>query len=124
MARKVLIVDDEAGFTKLLKLNLEKSGEFEVRIENNSMKALASAREFQPDVVLLDVVMPGLDGGDVAAQIQADPALSGTPIVMLTALVSPGETSSDAVAQCGTLVVLPKPVNLEKLTATLREAIG
>lgn len=123
MAHKVLVVDDEAGFTKLLKMNLEKGGEFEVRLENNSMKALGAAREFRPDVVLLDVVMPGLDGGDVAAQLQADPQLSGTPIVMLTALVSPGETSSDAVAQSGAMVVLPKPVSLDKLTATLREAV-
>lgn len=123
MAHKVLVVDDEAGFTKLLKMNLEKGGEFEVRLENNSMKALSAAREFRPDVILLDVVMPGLDGGDVAAQFQEDSLLRNVPVIMLTALVSPGETSSDAVAQSGTMVVLPKPVNLEKLMACLRQAI-
>lgn len=124
MAHKVLIVDDEAGFTKLLKMNLEKSGQFEVRIENNSMKALAAAQEFVPDVILLDVVMPGLDGGDVSALFQNDPVLKKVPIIMLTALVSPGETSQDAVAQSGSLTVLPKPVNLEKLTRCLLDAIG
>ncbi len=124
MAHKVLVVDDEAGFTKLLKMNLEKTGEFEVRIENNSMKALASAQDFKPDVILLDVVMPGLDGGDVAAQFQDDPRLRSVPVIMLTALVSPGETSQDAVAQSGSLTVLPKPVNLEKLTRCLLDAIG
>ncbi|MCB1061872.1 MAG: response regulator [Verrucomicrobiae bacterium] len=124
MAHKVLIVDDEAGFTKLLKMNLEKSGQFEVQIENNSMKALATAQEFAPDVILLDVVMPGLDGGDVAALFQNDPVLKKVPIIMLTALVSPGETSQDAVAQSGSLTVLPKPVNLEKLTRCLLDAIG
>jgi two-component system OmpR family response regulator len=123
-AQKVLVIDDEVGFTKLLKMNLEKGGEFEVRVENNSMKALSAAREFHPDVVLLDVVMPGLDGGDVAALFQEDPMLRKVPIIMLTALVSPGETSSDAVAQSGSMSVLPKPVNLDKLVACLREAIG
>ncbi len=123
MAKKVLVIDDEAGFTKLLKMNLEKSGEFEVRIENNSMKALAAAQEFQPDVILLDVVMPGLDGGDVAAQFQDDPQLRKVPVIMLTALVSPGETSQDAVAQSGSLTVLPKPVNMDKLTQCLLDAI-
>lgn len=123
MARKILVIDDEAGFTKLLKMNLEKSGEFEVRIENNSMKALAAAREFHPDVVLLDVVMPGMDGGDVAAQFQDDPLLKKVPIIMLTALVSPGETSHDSVAQAGAMSVLPKPVKLDKLVACLRQAI-
>ncbi|MCB1086525.1 MAG: response regulator [Verrucomicrobiae bacterium] len=124
MAHKVLVIDDEAGFTKLLKMNLEKGGEFEVRIENNSMRALSAAQEFRPDVVLLDVVMPGMDGGDVAAQFQDDPSLKRVPVIMLTALVSPGETSSDSVAQSGTLTVLPKPVNLDKLLACLREAVG
>jgi len=124
MAHKVLVIDDEVGFTKLLKMNLEKGGEFEVRVENNSMKALSSAREFRPDVVLLDVVMPGLDGGDVAALLQDDATLRRVPIIMLTALVSPGETSSDAVAQSGTMSVLPKPVNLDKLVHCLKQAIG
>ncbi len=124
MARKILVIDDEAGFTKLLKMNLEKSGEFEVRIENNSLKALATAREFHPEAVLLDVVMPGMDGGDVAAQFQDDPMLKKVPIIMLTALVSPGETSHDSVAQAGAMSVLPKPVKLDKLVACLRQAIG
>jgi len=124
MAHKVLVIDDEAGFTKLLKMNLEKSGEFEVCIENNSMKALASARQFEPDVILLDVVMPGLDGGDVAAQFQGDIRLKSVPVIMLTALVSPGETNQDAVAHSGTLTVLPKPVKLEKLTTCLKQAMG
>lgn len=124
MAHKVLVIDDEAGFTKLLKMNLEKSGEFEVRVENNSMKALASAREFGPDVILLDVVMPGMDGGDVAAQFQEDARLKSVPVVMLTALVSPGETSPDAVAQSGSLAILPKPVNIDKLKRCLLSAMG
>ena len=123
MAHKVLVIDDEAGFTKLLKMNLEKDGQFEVRIENNSLKALAAGQEFQPDVILLDVVMPGLDGGDVAAQFQDDPLLRQVPVIMLTALVSPGETSQDSVAQSGSLTVLPKPVNMDKLTHCLLDAI-
>ena len=119
MAHKVLVIDDEAGFTKLLKMNLEKDGQFKVRIENNSLKALAAGQEFQPDVILLDVVMPGLDGGDVAAQFQDDPLLKQVPVIMLTALVSPGETSQDSVAQSGSLTVLPKPVNPTRLRETL-----
>ena len=61
MARKILLVDDEAGFTELLKMNLERAGGYEVRIENESTKALAAVRSFMPDAILLDVVMPGMD---------------------------------------------------------------
>lgn len=123
MARKVLLIDDEAGFTQLLKMNLEKSGDFEVTIENDSTKAADVARSVRPDVILLDVVMPGMDGGDVQAQLQADPALQKVPVIMLTALVDSAELSAGAVAQSATSVVLPKPVDLELLLRVIEEAI-
>ena len=121
MARKILLVDEEAGFTELLKMNLERSGAFEVRIENDSTKAVAAAREFSPDAILLDVVMPEMDGGDVQAQLQANPLLARIPVVMLTALVDSTELSEGAVAQAGTQMVLPKPVNLPLLLRVLDE---
>ncbi|MCP5541958.1 MAG: hypothetical protein H7A52_17580, partial [Akkermansiaceae bacterium] len=61
---------------------------------------------------------------DVMAQLQADSTLQSVPVIMLTALVSPGETSQDAVAQSGSVTVLPKPVNLDKLIQCLKEAMG
>ena len=124
MARKILLVDDEAGFTQLLKMNLEKSGDFEVTIENDSTKAIATARSFQPDVVLLDVVMPGMDGGDVQARFQADSILNRVPVIMLTALVDSAELSAGAVAQSGSSIVLPKPVDLSLLLRVIDEATG
>ena len=72
---------------ELLKINLEKTGEFEAQIENDSSLALGTAQRFQPDAIILDVVMPGMDGGDVQAQLQGDPFLSSVPIILLTALV-------------------------------------
>jgi CheY-like chemotaxis protein len=122
--KKIMVVDDEEGFTKLLKMNLEKSGEYEVEIENKSTKALEVARRFQPDLVLLDIVMPDMDGGVVAAQFQDDPILRRVPVIMLTALVAEGETTSGTVAQSGTMSVLPKPVNMDVLKSCLEEALS
>lgn len=122
MARKILLVDDEAGFTQLLKMNLEKSGDFEVTIENDSTKAVSTAQSLLPDVVLLDVVMPGMDGGDVQAQFQSSSALRNVPVIMLTALVDSAELSDGAVAQSGSSIVLPKPVDLELLLRVIDEA--
>jgi CheY-like chemotaxis protein len=85
--KKILLVDDEKSFTSLLKLNLEDTGNYEVRVENWAEDALPAAKEFKPDLVLLDIIMPRMPGGDVAAQIDSDPALKGTPIVFLTAAV-------------------------------------
>lgn len=92
MAKKrILLIDDEPSFTRMLRLNLEKTGAYEVREENRGAHGLAAAREFKPDLILLDVIMPDADGGDVAAQIKADKNLKDTPIVFLTAVVTKKE---------------------------------
>jgi len=85
--KKILLVDDEKSFTSLLKLNLEDTGDYEVRVENWAEDAFPAAQEFKPDLVLLDIIMPRMSGGDVAARIDSDPVLKGTPIVFLTAAV-------------------------------------
>jgi CheY-like chemotaxis protein len=88
MAKKrILLVDDEKSFTSLLKINLEDTGNYEVRVENWAEDAFAAAKEFKPDLVLLDIIMPRMPGGNVAAQIKADPELTNTPIVFFTAAV-------------------------------------
>ena len=65
--KRILIVDDEGSITRLLKLNLEQTGDYEVATENVSKAALAAAEAFRPDLMLLDVMMPGLDGGALAS---------------------------------------------------------
>ena len=87
MKKKVLLVDDEKSFTNLLRLNLEQTGNYEVRVVNWSEDALPAARDFRPDIVLLDIIMPRMPGGNVVAQFEADPALKSVPIVFLTAAV-------------------------------------
>src|SRR5918996_1630889 len=89
--KRILVVDDEAGITRLLKLNLERTGKYEVREENFGARALEAAQAFRPDLVLLDVMMPDMDGGDVAASLKADPALRKTPVVFLTAAIKKEE---------------------------------
>ena len=86
--KRILVVDDEIGFTRLLKLTLEQTNDYEVRVENRPERALTTAREFQPDLILLDMVMPRMFGGDVAAGLRADADLAATPIVFFTATVS------------------------------------
>lgn len=87
MKKRVLLVDDEKSFTNLLKLNLEDTGNYEVRVENWPEDAVGAARDFKPDIILLDIIMPRLPGGNVAALIKEDPGLKNTPIVFLTAAV-------------------------------------
>lgn len=118
--KRIFIVDDEAGFTRLLKLTLEKTGQYQVLEANDGSKAWLQAREFQPDIIFLDIVMPKIDGGDVAQQIRSDPALAHVPIVFLTAIVSRSETKKDI----GGFPFLAKPVSLEAITRCIEEHVG
>jgi len=92
--RRILIVDDDANSTHLVKILLERSGPYLVLEENDATQAHQTVRSFKPDLVLLDVAMPKKDGGEVAAQIQADHELHNTPIIFLTALVTANEAKS------------------------------
>jgi CheY-like chemotaxis protein len=120
---KVLIVDDDMAASRLLGLGLEKTGVFQVKVENVATQAFDRAREFRPDVILLDVCMPGADGGDVAFQIHDDPSLRATPIIFLTSLVSGQETGSKAV-QRGGYEFLSKPASIGKVIECIDRHLG
>ena len=92
--RRILIVDDDGESTHLVKVLLERAGYYLVHEENDATKAHQSARNFRPDVILLDIMMPHTDGAEVAAQIEADPELRSTPIIFLTALVTMPEAKT------------------------------
>ena len=115
---RILIIDDEASVTRSIRINLEALGAYEVCPENYARSALQTAREFRPDLILLDVMMPEMDGGAVAAQLQGDPLLKDTPIVFLTALVSNEETKRRE-AHIGGMNYLAKPVDLAELTRAI-----
>jgi CheY-like chemotaxis protein len=115
MAKKrILLVDDEKSFTTLLKLNLEETGDYEVRVENWAEDAYGAAKEFLPDLVLLDIIMPRLPGGNVAALIKDDPKLKDTPIVFLTAAVRPHQIEENEGIICD-FPCLAKPASVEKV---------
>jgi CheY-like chemotaxis protein len=117
---RVLVVDDEAGFTRLLKINLESSGRYLVKVENDSNSAVATALGFHPDLVLMDVMMPGLDGGDVVNRFGEHPELKDVPVIFLTATVRHSEVGSHD-GCFGGLRFLSKPVALPELLACLDE---
>ena len=111
--RRILIVDNDSNITHLVKVLLERTGHYLVLEENDATRAYQSARNFLPDLILLDVVMPETDGGEVAARIDADPELHDTPIVFLTALVTRAEAKSGLSIQGHPF--LAKPVSIPEL---------
>jgi CheY-like chemotaxis protein len=121
--KKVLLVDDEPSFTRLLKLNLEQTGHYQVHAVNWAEDALPAAREFKPDIVLLDVMLPRMFGGDVAALLRADPELQKVPIVFLTAAV-PKQRIAEHEGMISGFPFLPKPVELQQVIACIEQQLG
>jgi CheY-like chemotaxis protein len=121
--KRVLVVDDDASITRLLKLNLEQTGDYEVATENVSKAALATAEEFRPDLILLDVMMPDLDGGELAVEFHASPTTKDVPIVFVTATVTREEIRARH-GLVGGQPFLAKPVNLHEVLGCLERHLG
>jgi CheY-like chemotaxis protein len=124
MSKKILMVDDEAVLTKMVKMNLERTGEYEVRTENEGGMALQAAQEFKPDLILMDVMMPDMDGGEAIQGILEDPELSETPYVFMTAIVTKDETEEQGSSMGGPNEYLAKPVNIEELIETIERVLS
>jgi CheY-like chemotaxis protein len=116
---RILLVDDNPNLTSMIRVFLSRIGRYEVREENRSPAAMASVREYRPDLIILDVDMPEKDGGDIAAELKADPLFENVPIIFLSGLVSPEESGM----RDGS-IYLPKPVELKRLLNSVRTLLA
>ena len=116
MTKRILTVDDDPDTTGALKRVLESHG-YVVREENDSSKALAAAKEFQPHVIILDYVMPNTHGGDVAWQIASERSLRDARVVVCSGVDA--ETFRRTLPPIR-IPILEKPVNTEALLELLR----
>lgn len=122
-AKKILVVDDEVGFARLLKLNLEATGKFEVRTESKGSQAVNTARAFKPDLILLDIIMADMDGSEVANRLKNDPVTRNTPILFLTALVKNKELQTTS-GEIGGHIFLAKPITTDELVQSIERTLS
>ena len=122
--KRVLVADDEVGFTTVMKINLEKQGDYEVEVVNDPFQILAKAREFKPDILLLDIMMPGKDGGDVITEMKNDVFLRDLPVLIITALVGSGETTAGSLVNTPDGVMLSKPVTADRLMECIEQKLA
>ncbi len=121
--KRILVVDDEPAVTSVIVRFLENAGMYEVIAINDPTKAVEVAREFHPDLIVLDILMAYLDGGEVLAELRRDKEFSGIHAIFLTGLVSEAEIGREGHEISGHPVI-PKPVRADTLRAAVARQLG
>jgi two-component system, OmpR family, alkaline phosphatase synthesis response regulator PhoP len=118
---RILVVEDEVDIAQLIKHTLERGGDAQVEVVGSGDAALKAVNESQPDLVILDLNLPILDGSEVCRLIRARPATSGIPIIMLTART--GESDRVSGLDLGADDYVTKPFSLRELAARVRAVL-
>ena len=119
--RKLLVIDDEPDFCRLVKTNLELTDNFEVSTATDGKRGLALAKKLKPDLILLDIIMPKMDGFEVLKKLKNDMDVMEIPVVMLTAL---GDVASKVkAAKLYDEEYITKPIQVHDLKNKLEEVL-
>ena len=121
MGKRILAVDDEADVLMILRTALQSEG-YEIKTASNGEDAVAAAQESPPDLIILDVMMPGMDGFDVLAELKKDEATSTIPVIMLTG-VSDRKKIQEAL-DTGIDYYIIKPFEFEDLISKVEQALA
>ncbi len=118
---KVLVVDDEQDFLKITKMNLEDTGRFSVETLFQTKDIIPTVHSFHPDVILLDILMPGVGGIEACQMLNDDPVGGGTPIIILSALDK--EQDKKKAFRLGVVDYLVKPVEKSEIISRIEKAV-
>jgi CheY-like chemotaxis protein len=118
---RVLYVDDEADIREIAAMSLELDDSFEVRTCASGSEALQAAPDWKPDLILLDVMMPGIDGPETLAGLKADPRTAGVPVVFITARTQSYEI--ERFLSLGAIGVIAKPFDPMTLAEQARQCL-
>lgn len=111
--RKILVVDDDEELVELITDVLESDGRFEVRVANNGFDAGMMVKDYRPDLIVLDVMLPDINGKEVCQRVRSDPNLEGVRIVCISGMVEDDKIAD--LRQAGADDFLHKPFEVEEL---------
>jgi CheY-like chemotaxis protein len=120
--QKVLLVDDEPDIRRIAHISLQRVGKLDVTMAASGLQALELAARERPDVVVLDVMMPDLDGPSTFQRLRADPATAAIPVIFMTAKAQKHEVES--FLALGAAGVIPKPFDPMTLAAEVRRIVA
>lgn len=121
MKKEILIIDDEVSFNEMVKLNLELTGKYNVKAEFRGSHGLDAAKEFKPDLILLDILMPGLNGIEVLGALKNDDETKAIPVIMLSALKS--TMAKNEVIDIHSAGTIEKPFTFNDLESKISEVL-
>ncbi|MDH5445995.1 MAG: response regulator [Gammaproteobacteria bacterium] len=117
---KILYVEDEMDIQAIAQIALENVGGFKLKICSSGQEAIDQGPDFNPDLILLDVMMPGMDGPTTLEELRKLPSLTNTPVMFMTAKVQPQEIAH--FKSLGAIEVIAKPFDPMKLADTISSA--
>lgn len=120
--KRILIIDDEKDFGKIVKMNLELSNAFQVSIATEGMQGISLAKETKPDLILCDMLMPGMNGPEVVALLRKDQDTMAIPVVLLTAK-GDEEAMATVTSLCGDNYLI-KPVDANTIEKKIDEVLS
>ena len=121
--KRILIVDDDPAMTGPLAEFLERAGPYEVHVEHSPSRVLQQTLTWQPDLVLMDITMPGKEGNELAEEIEADPRMRDIPVVFLTGAVTIRELGVQG-RRIGAHRFLAKPIKPEEVLRFLENQLA
>lgn len=120
--KHILIVDDEYDIRAVAQLTLKAVGGWDVSLAASGIEGLTKAADEQPDVILLDVMMPDMDGIETFQALQANPVTKSIPVILMTAKVQASEQRQ--FAELGVAGIIPKPFKAMKLPGQIAKTLG
>jgi CheY-like chemotaxis protein len=119
---RILIIDDEDDIREVAALSLETVAGWEVAVASSGAQGLVRAAEYNPDAILLDVMMPGMDGPSTFRELRRNPITAGIPVLLLTAKVQSNDQRH--FADLGVAAILFKPFDPMTLSAQIADVLG
>jgi len=117
--KRILYVEDARSQREILKQMLELYGKYEVIIANHGQDGLEKAREIHPDIILMDLRMPIMDGLQAIQELKKDPAVSNIPVVVISAWAN--KKNREEAIEAGAIKFIEKPTNYNQLLATIKD---
>jgi CheY-like chemotaxis protein len=121
---KILIVDDDEKALKLLELKLLQLGFHSIVKESKGTEALETAKELLPDLIFLDIIMPGLDGGKVRERLIENPVTKDIPVVFLSSIIDKKEEKRLGGRLAGGEIIVSKPYSSDEILKAIEKTLG